>query len=125
MTLAALVDANDATVWAQPRVGKRSTVWNEKVEIEGLGRVRRVMRLTERTIDAKRQLPIEPQDVLEAWTASLATITFSAKAIITSAKATARTSSSTRSSRPIWIYSACPRASSTRTRWCERWRRWP
>ena len=53
-TLAALLDANQATRWQHPRAGKRVTVWDEQVRIEGFERpMRRVMRLTERTIDAK------------------------------------------------------------------------
>ena len=50
-TLAALLQANAATCWQQPRAGKRVTVWDEQVHIEGFGQpMRRVMRLTERTI---------------------------------------------------------------------------
>ena len=68
-TLAALLQADAATCWQHPRAGKRMTVWDEQVRIEGFDRpVRRVMRLTERTIDVKEQLLIEPQLVLEGWT---------------------------------------------------------
>ena len=81
--LAALLDGNEATRWQQPREGKRVTVWDEQVSIEGLGQqVRRVMRLTERTIDAKGQQLIEPQLVLEGWTTSLPKRQFNAQAII-------------------------------------------
>ena len=45
--------------------------------------MRRVMRLTERTIDAKGQLLIEPQWVLEGWSTTLAGRQFDAQAIIT------------------------------------------
>ena len=82
-TLAALLDGNEATRWQHPRPGKRITVWDEQVAIDGLGQsVRRVMRLTERTIDAKGQRLIEPQLVLEGWTTSLAKRQFDAQAII-------------------------------------------
>jgi hypothetical protein len=81
-TLAALLAANGATRWQHPRAGKRLTVWDEPVVIEGLGTTRRVMRLTERTIDAKGQLLIEPQYVLEGWTTSLAKRQFDAQAVI-------------------------------------------
>ena len=83
-TLAALLDANQATRWQHPRAGKRVTVWDEQVRIEGFERpMRRVMRLTERTIDAKGQLLIEPQWVLEGWSTTLAGRQFDAQAIIT------------------------------------------
>jgi hypothetical protein len=80
--VAALLAANEATRWQHPRAGKRQTVWDERVAIEGLGTTRRVMRLTERTIDAKGQLLIEPQYVLEGWTTSLDKRQFDAAAII-------------------------------------------
>lgn len=83
-TLAALLDANAHTCWQHPRAGKRMTVWDEQVRIEGFDQpVRRVMRLTERTIDAKGQLLIEPQLVLEGWNTSLGSKQFDAQAIIT------------------------------------------
>jgi len=82
-TLAALLDGNEATRWQQPREGKRVTMWDEQVPIDGLGHnVRRVMRLTERTIDAKGQQLIEPQLLLEGWTTSLDKRQFDAQAII-------------------------------------------
>lgn len=82
-TLAALLDANEATKWEHPREGKRVTVWDEKVTLEGFDKpVRRVLRLTERTYDAAGQLLIEPQLVLEGWTTSLAASKFNAQAII-------------------------------------------
>ena len=82
-TLAALLDGNEATRWQQPREGKRVTMWDEQVPIDGLGHnVRRVMRLTERTIDAKGQQLIEPQLLLEGWTTSLDKRQFEALAII-------------------------------------------
>lgn len=83
-TLAALLQADAATCWQQPRAGKRMTVWDEQVRIEGFSQpVRRVMRLIERTIDVKGQLLIEPQLVLEGWTTSLGDKQFDAQAIIT------------------------------------------
>ena len=82
-TLAALLDVDEATKWEHPRQGKRVTVWDEKVTPEGFDKpVRRVMRLTERTIDAAGQLLIEPQMVLEGWTTSLPVSRFKAQAII-------------------------------------------
>lgn len=82
-TLAALLDANEATKWEHPREGKRVTVWDEKVTPEGFDKpVRRVLRLTERTYDAGGQLLIEPQLVLEGWTTSLPVSKFNAQAII-------------------------------------------
>jgi hypothetical protein len=82
-TLAALLDANTATVWQHPRAGKRVTVWDEQVRIDAqVQPQRRVMRLTERTIDARGQLLIEPQWIIEGWTTSLDKRRFDAAAII-------------------------------------------
>jgi hypothetical protein len=81
--LAALLDANTATAWEHPRAGKRVTIWDEQVRIDGQDRPqRRVMRLTERTIDAWGQHLIEPQWVIEGWTTSLDAKKFDAAAII-------------------------------------------
>jgi len=69
------LDADPATCWDQPREGKRVTVWEEKLQIEGVDSterpLRRVLRLIERSIDAKGQVLIEPHLVLEGWTTSL------------------------------------------------------
>jgi len=82
-TLAALLDANTATAWEHPRAGKRVSVWDEAVCIEGQDQPqRRVMRLTERTIDARGQVLIEPQWVIEGWTTSVGAKQFDALAII-------------------------------------------
>jgi hypothetical protein len=82
-TLAALLDANAHTRWEHPRAGKRVTVWDEQVLLEGLAEPqRRVMRLTERTIDARGQQLIEPQWVIEGWTTSLSARQIDAQAII-------------------------------------------
>ena len=82
-TLVALLEGNPATVWSTPREGKRVTVWNEQVHIEGFERPqRRVMRLVERTIDARGQRLIEPSIELQGWTTSLRTRQFDAQQII-------------------------------------------
>jgi hypothetical protein len=63
---------DDSIVWTHPRAGKRITVWQEPLRIEGINRpCKRVLRLIERTIDAKGQSLIEPQLTLEGWTTSL------------------------------------------------------
>lgn len=81
--LAARLDADAATDWEHPRQGKRVTVWQEMVRVEGIERpVRRVLRLIERTIDARGQRLIEPRLVLEGWTTSLQAQQFDALAII-------------------------------------------
>ena len=50
------------------------TVWEEPVSIEGLQRpMRRVLRLIERTIDAKGQALLVPELQLDGWTTSLPT----------------------------------------------------
>lgn len=82
--LAALLDANTAITWDHPRAGKRVTLWDEQVRVDGQDQPqRRVMRLTERTIDAWGQHLIEPQWIIEGWTTSLKERQFDAAAIIT------------------------------------------
>ena len=72
-----------ATPWSTPRVGKRLTVWEHSVSIQGVQRpVRRVLRLIERTIDAKGQVLIAPDYTLEGWTTTLPAGQFDAQAII-------------------------------------------
>jgi hypothetical protein len=81
--LAGRLEGDTATVWEYPRASKRVTLWEEALRIEGIERrLRRVLRLTERTIDAKGQLLIEPRLQLDGWTTSLSTRQFDAKAII-------------------------------------------
>ena len=77
------LDADPATRWEQPRAGKRVTLWEQAVAIEGIARpVRRVLRLIERRIDKHGQVLIVPELTLEGWTTSLAAAPFNAKAII-------------------------------------------
>ena len=81
--LAERVDADIATRWEHPRLGKRVTLWDEALHIEGIERpLRRVLRLIERTIDKHGQVLIEPELTLEGWTTSLSAKQFDAKAII-------------------------------------------
>ena len=61
-----------ATVWEHPRDGKRIRVWQERLDIQGIERpLRRVLRLIERTIDARGQALIAPEFTLEGWSTSL------------------------------------------------------
>lgn len=70
--LGARLDADAATQWEHPRVGKRVTFWEQTVSIEGAARpVRRVLRLIERSIDRHGQVLVEPELTLEGWTTSL------------------------------------------------------
>jgi len=81
--VAAQRDADPRTRWKHPRKGKRVTIWEETPLIEGIDRpVRRVLRLIERTIDAKGQHLIMPERVLEGWTTSLKAKQFNATDII-------------------------------------------
>ena len=67
--------ADESTLWCSPREGKRLCVWDEPVAIEGMDPkkqpVRRVYRLTERTIDKHGQPLLLPKYTLEGWTTSL------------------------------------------------------
>jgi Transposase DDE domain group 1 len=81
--LAERLEADATTIWEHPRAGKRVTLWEEVLHIEGIERpLRRVLRLTERTIDAQGQLLIEPKLTLDGWSTSLSAKRFDAKAII-------------------------------------------
>ncbi len=83
VALAERLEADTTTLWAHSREGKRVTLWEEAVHLEGIERpLRRVLRLTERTIDARGQLLIEPKLTLEGWTTSLDARQFDAKATI-------------------------------------------
>ena len=80
--LAARLDADAATQWEHPRAGKRVTIWEQPVAVEGIERpVRRVLRLIERSIDKRGQVLIAPELTLEGWTTSLPA-SFSANDII-------------------------------------------
>ena len=80
--LAARLDADATTHWERPREGKRVTVWEHPVAVEGVQRpVRRVLRLIERTIDKHGQALVLPELTLEGWTTSLLA-DFSAQDII-------------------------------------------
>lgn len=66
------LDADATTRWETPRAGKRVTLWEQAVTIEGTQRpVRRVLRLIERRIDKHGQVLIVPDLTLEGWTTSL------------------------------------------------------
>ena len=81
--VAAQREADTRTRWEHPRKGKRVTIWEQPVLIEGIDRpLRRVLRLIERTIDAKGQHLIMPDRVLEGWTTTLTAKQFSATDII-------------------------------------------
>ena len=74
--MAAQLDAATGTAgavtWSHPRPGKRVALWETGVSIEGIDRpVRRVLRLTERTIGAGGQHLILPENELDGWTTTL------------------------------------------------------
>ena len=81
--LAERLEADATTLWEHPRAGKRVTLWEEVLHVEGIQRpLRRVLRLTERTIDAQGQLLIEPKLTLDGWSTSLNAKQFDSKAVI-------------------------------------------
>jgi hypothetical protein len=66
------LDADPSTHWHKPREGKRVTVWEEAIKVDGVTRpLRRVLRLVERDIDRHGQQLIVPEVELEGWTTSL------------------------------------------------------
>jgi hypothetical protein len=84
--LSARLDGEPDTHWEHPRHGKRVTMWEEAVSIEGIEGierpVRRVLRLIERTITGRGQHLIQPEWQLDGWTTSLSAERFSGTDII-------------------------------------------
>ena len=74
-TIAAGKVADANTQWAIDRLGKRECVWQESLELVGVGSdanpARRVYRLVERTIDKRGVVLLLPEYVLEGWTTTL------------------------------------------------------
>jgi len=74
-TIAAGKVADSTTQWAIDRLGKRECVWQESLELVGVGSdanpARRVYRLVERTIDKRGVVLLLPEYVLEGWTTTL------------------------------------------------------
>ena len=74
-TIAAKRVADASTFWVSERAGKRECLWQEGLELAGVGSAanpaRRVYRLTERTIDKHGNTLLLPEYVLEGWTSTL------------------------------------------------------
>ena len=74
-TIAARRVADASAQWVSTRAGKRECVWQEALELAGVGSqtnpARRVYRLTERTIDKHGNTLLLPEYVLEGWTTTL------------------------------------------------------
>lgn len=74
-TIAASRVADASTQWVIDRLGKRECVWQESLELVGVGSdanpARRVYRLVERTIDKRGVVLLLPEYVLEGWTTTL------------------------------------------------------
>jgi hypothetical protein len=73
--IAAQKTADTNTQWTIHREGKRECIWQESLELLNVGTqsnpVRRVYRLTERTIDKRGVVLLLPEYVLEGWTSTL------------------------------------------------------
>lgn len=67
--------ADAQTMWCHEREGKRMCIWTETLQLDGVGSpsnsVRRVLRLTERTIDKHGNALLLPAYELEGWTTTL------------------------------------------------------
>ena len=74
-TIAAGKVADGSTQWVIDRLGKRECIWQERLELAGVGSdanpARRVYRLVERTIDKRGVVLLLPEYVLEGWTTTL------------------------------------------------------
>ena len=81
--LDAAIGTADAVTWIHPRPGKRVALWETEVNVPGVQRpLRRVLRLTERTIKANGQHLILPEYELDGWTTTLSKKQFSSEQII-------------------------------------------
>lgn len=73
--IASQKSADPAAAWTVLREGKRECLWQELLTLPGVGGpntpVRRVLRLTERTIDKHGRALLLPEYVLEGWTTTL------------------------------------------------------
>ncbi|MEY2838773.1 MAG: hypothetical protein RJB60_1072 [Pseudomonadota bacterium] len=73
--IAAQKVADAQTLWCHLREGKRMCLWTQTLELEGVGTAsnpaRRVLRLTERTIDKHGNPLLLPAYELEGWTTTL------------------------------------------------------
>jgi len=80
-----LVRAEEAAEWSFPRPGKRVGIFVETVEETFAGEIRdfrRVIRVTERTIDKKGQRLLVPEIILEGWWVSLGEVMCSNRSVI-------------------------------------------
>ena len=111
-----VLDAN--TVWCHLRDGKRMCLWTEPLKLDGVGSqaspARRVLRLTERTTCKHGNPLLLPAYELEGWRAHCPPGSRCKRSLIC-IKIMQYTSSFIRSSRLIWIWSACQAASLTPT----------
>lgn len=83
-SIAAAHVADPSTAWTVLREGKRQCLWSQSIQIAHTGQsldVRRVYRLTERTIDKRGQQMLMPEYTLEGWSTTLPE-RFDAQAII-------------------------------------------
>lgn len=73
--LATQKTADATTPWTPLREGKRECLWQEMLDMKGVGSAtnpaRRIYRLTERTIDKHGQPLLMPHYTLEGWTTTL------------------------------------------------------
>lgn len=78
--------ADAATAWTLLRQGKRECLWQDVLDLQGVGSaahpVRRIYRLTERTIDKHGQPLLLPLYELEGWTTSLPAAAFDMRSVI-------------------------------------------
>ncbi len=74
-TMAAQLHSDSATHWQPLRAGKRQCLWQETLSVQGVGTdsspLRRIYRMTERTIDRHGQPLLLPHYELEGWNTTL------------------------------------------------------
>jgi len=119
-SIAAGKAADAGAVWTSERAGKRECLWQEALTLECVASLaspaRRVYRLTERSIDKHGNALLLPE-YTPPWRAGRRHCPRSSvrHRSLSCTATTPRTSSFTRSSKPIWIWSVCPAGNLTPT----------
>ena len=85
-SLAAQRAGDENTAWTQLREGKRECVWQDMLDLKGVGSAanpaRRIYRLTERTIDKQGQPLLMAHYTLDGWTTTLPVAAFDSAQVI-------------------------------------------
>ncbi len=117
--------ADSATAWTSSREGKRETFLGEVITREAgeqIIAIRRVMHLTERTIDRHGHILLMPEIEIEGWLTSL---DLPVEQIVKLYQGHGTHEQFHSESKTTWTWNVCLPASSPPTIWCCLWPCWP